>query len=157
VLTAPREAPCQLKIRLELLHRAARSKRRLEEDAIGAIAAGCAADVGPLLVLVAAISYGASKIKTNMRDRNTPEPKRSSSERRESFDEKKLERDVAFVISRLFVDGEEFIGHDGRQYAIVAVNEEEAESESFINVMVKLDNGYEVSVKYVILLQQISR
>lgn len=91
-----------------------------------------------------------------MRDRNTPEPNRSSSERREAFDEKRLERDVAFVISHLFVDGEEFIGHDGRQYVIVAVNEEEAESESFINVMVKVDNGNDVAAKYVILLQQIS-
>jgi len=115
------------------------------------------AEVELLPAYVAAFSYSGLKIKTNMRDRNTPEPNRSPYERREAFDEKKLERDVAFVISRLFIDGEEFIGHDGRQYAIVAVNEEEAESESFINVMVKLDDGYEVSAKYVILLQQISR
>lgn len=115
------------------------------------------AEVELLPAYVAAFSYSGLKIKTNMRDRNTPEPNRSPCERREAFDEKKLERDVAFAISRLFIDGEEFIGHDGRQYAIVAVNEEEAESESFINVMVKLDDGYEVSAKYVILLQQISR
>lgn len=117
--------------------------------------AGGVAEVLP--AFVAAISYSASKIKTNMRDRNTPELKRSSSERRAAYDEKKLERDVASAISRLFIGGEEFIGHDGRQYAIVAVNEEEAESESFINVVVKLDHEYEVLAKYVILLQQISR
>lgn len=61
------------------------------------------------------------------------------------------------TISHLFADGEEFSGHDGRQYAIVSVNEEEMESESFIDVVVKLDEGDQVAAKYAITLQQISR
>jgi hypothetical protein len=74
-----------------------------------------------------------------------------------AFDEKKLGRDVVSVISRLFVDGEEFHGHDGRQYVIIGINGAESESESFIDVIVKVDDGPQVLVKYAIVLQQISR
>jgi hypothetical protein len=73
-----------------------------------------------------------------------------------ALDEKKLGRDVLFVISRLFADGEEFSGHDGRQYAIIGINAKETESESFIDV-VKLDEGRRVVAKYAIILQKISR
>ena len=73
-----------------------------------------------------------------------------------ALDEKKLGRDVSSVISRLFADGEEFPGHDGRQYAIIGINAEETESESFIDVVVKLDDGPRVVAKYAIILQQIS-
>jgi hypothetical protein len=64
-----------------------------------------------------------------------------------ALDEKKLGRDVLSAISRLFADGEEFPGHDGRQYAIIGINAEEIESEGFIDVVVKLDdasNGGEI-------------
>jgi hypothetical protein len=74
-----------------------------------------------------------------------------------ALDEKKLGRDVLFVISRLFADGEEFSGHDGRQYAIIGINAEETESESFVDVAVKLDKGRRVVAKFAIILQQISR
>ena len=73
------------------------------------------------------------------------------------LDKKKLGRDVLSVISRLFADGEEFSGHDGRQYAIIGINAEETESESFVDVAVKLDKGRRVVAKFAIILQQISR
>jgi hypothetical protein len=74
-----------------------------------------------------------------------------------AFDEKKLGRDVLSVISRLFADGEEFPGHDGRQYVIIGIKHEESESESFIDVVVKVGDARQVVVKYAIVLQQISR
>jgi hypothetical protein len=70
---------------------------------------------------------------------------------------KKLGRDVLSVISRLFADGEEFSGHDGRQYAIIGINAEETESESFVDVAVKLNEGRRMVAKFAIILQQISR
>jgi hypothetical protein len=60
-------------------------------------------------------------------------------------------------ISRLLVGGEEFIGHDDRQYVMVGINQEEAESEIFVSVMVKLNDRLEVVAKYAIVLQQITR
>lgn len=89
-----------------------------------------------------------------MSNKDPQRPNRSS---REAFDEKRLAKDVASVLSQFFVEGEEFIGHDGRQYVIICVSEQEAESESFIDVMVKLDGRHELAAKYAILLQQISR
>jgi hypothetical protein len=73
-----------------------------------------------------------------------------------AFDEKKLGKDVLSVGARLF-DGERFVGHDGRQYAIISINEEEPDSESFIDVVVRNDEGDQVVAKYAIILQQISR
>ena len=74
-----------------------------------------------------------------------------------ALDEKKLGKDVLSAITRLFADGEEFSGHDGRQYTIIGINAEETESESFVDVVVKLDQGRRVVAKYAIILQQISR
>jgi hypothetical protein len=75
-----------------------------------------------------------------------------------AFDEEKLGSDVLSMISHLFADGEEFPGHDGRQYSIIGSNnEEESASESFIDVVVRLDEGHEVVAKYAIVLQQVSR
>lgn len=93
-----------------------------------------------------------------MHDRDTEGSHHSSTGCSVAFAEKKLGRDVLSVISRLFADGEEFPGHDGRQYAIIGINEEETESERFIDVVVKLDEGRQVVVaRYAIVLQQISR
>jgi hypothetical protein len=75
-----------------------------------------------------------------------------------TFDEKKLGKDLLSVICRLFADARrEFLGHDGRQYMIVGSSSEESESESFINITVKLDEGREVVAKYALLLERISR
>src|SRR5256885_8710048 len=60
-----------------------------------------------------------------------------------AFDEKKLEGDVLSAISRLFAHGEQFSGHDHRRYMIKAPNNAESESESFIEVLVKLGDGRE--------------
>jgi len=81
----------------------------------------------------------------------------SSTECPVAFDEKKFGRDVLSAVSRLFAHGEEFSGHDGRQYVIVGINKEESESESFIDVVVRLDAGHEVVAKYAMVLQKISR
>ncbi len=91
-----------------------------------------------------------------MHNRETRDCRHSSTECAMAFDEKKLGRDVLSVVSRLFADGEEFSGHDGRQYVIVGINKAESESESFIDVVVRLDAGHEVVAKYAIVLQQIS-
>jgi hypothetical protein len=74
-----------------------------------------------------------------------------------TFDERKLGRDVLSVISRLFAEGEGFHGHDGRQYVIIGINSAKSESESFIDVFVRVDDGRKVLVKYAIVLQRISR
>jgi hypothetical protein len=71
------------------------------------------------------------------------------------FDENKLGRDVLFAISRVFGHGEQFVGHDGRQYVIIAKNEQ-SESESFVDVLVKLDGEQKVVAKYAIVPQRIS-
>jgi hypothetical protein len=92
-----------------------------------------------------------------MRNRDTGGFHHLSTARRLAFDEKELGREVLSVISRLFADGEEFTGHDGRQYKIVGITNEESESESFIDVVVRLDEGQEMVAKYAIVLQQISR
>jgi|HubBroStandDraft_4_1064222.scaffolds.fasta_scaffold543928_1 hypothetical protein len=92
-----------------------------------------------------------------MRKRDTESFHHSAPRCPAALDKKKLGRDVLSVISRLFADGEEFPGHDGRQYAIIGINAEETESESFIDVVVKFDEGRRVVAKYAIILQQISR
>jgi hypothetical protein len=92
-----------------------------------------------------------------MHNRDTQGPNRSSRERPLTFHEEKLERDIAVVISRMLIEGKEFIGHDGRKYTIILVDEREAGLESFIDVIVKLEGGHQIAAKYVILLQQISR
>jgi hypothetical protein len=92
-----------------------------------------------------------------MRNRDTESFHHSAPRCPTDLDKKKLGRDVLSVISRLFADGEEFSGHDGRQYAIIGINAEETESESFVDVAVKLDKGRRVVAKFAIILQQISR
>jgi hypothetical protein len=92
-----------------------------------------------------------------MRNRDTESFHHSARRCPAALDGKKLGRDVLSAISRLFADGEEFPGHDGRQYAIIGINAEETESESFIDIVVKLDEGRQVVAKYAIVLQQISR
>lgn len=73
-----------------------------------------------------------------------------------AFDEK-LGKDVLSTISRLFADGKQFLGHDGRQYVIIGFNKEESGSETFIDVVVRSGEGHELVAKYAIVLQQISR
>ena len=51
------------------------------------------------------------------------------------FDRKKLAKDTLSAISQSG-DGKKFVGHDGREYAIVSRNEK-LESETFIDVAVK--------------------
>ena len=92
-----------------------------------------------------------------MRNRDTESFHHSARRCPAALDAKKLGRDVLSAISSLFADGEEFPGYDGRQYAIIGFNPEETESESFIDVVVKLDDGPRVVAKYAIILQQISR
>ncbi len=92
-----------------------------------------------------------------MHNRETGGSHHWSTECATAFDEKKLGRDVLSVVSRLFANGEAFFGHDGRQYVIVGINKGQSESESFIDVVVRLDAGHEVVAKYAIVLQQISR
>jgi hypothetical protein len=92
-----------------------------------------------------------------MRNRDSESFRHSARGCPAALDEKKLGRDVLSAISRRFADGEEFPGHDGRQYAIIGINAEETESESFIDVVVKLDEGRQVVAKYAIILQQLSR
>ena len=80
-----------------------------------------------------------------------------STEGKGVFDQKKLGRDVLSVLSRCLADGTDFTGHDGRQYVIVNVTKEESDSEHFIDVLVRFDEGNVVAAKYAITLQRISR
>ena len=91
-----------------------------------------------------------------MRNREVRGFHQSSTGRHAAFDEKKIESDVLSAISRLLADGKEFAGHDGRRYAILSVNKEESESESFIDVVARFDEGNVVVAKYAIVLQPIS-
>ena len=92
-----------------------------------------------------------------MHNRDTGSSRHSSTEGTAVFDERKLGRDVLSEISHLLADGKEFTGHDGRQYVIKSATKEESESESFIDVVLKFDEGNLVAAKFAIMLQQISR
>jgi hypothetical protein len=92
-----------------------------------------------------------------MRNRDTRGFHHSSTEGTTAFDEEDLERDVLSELSGLLANGREFTGHDGRRYMIRGSAEEESESESFIDVVVKFDQGSAIAARYAILLQRISR
>ena len=71
-----------------------------------------------------------------------------------SFDTKRLAQDTLSAISQ-FVAGKKFVGHDGRECAIVS-GIEKSGSESFIHVAVKV-NGVEKAVaRYGVFLIRIS-
>jgi hypothetical protein len=74
-----------------------------------------------------------------------------------NFNETKLKKDVLSAVFDLFARGEEFTGHDQRQYVIVGVKNQESDAEIFIVVRVKIDEGHRVAAKYAVMLQQISR
>jgi hypothetical protein len=93
----------------------------------------------------------------NMHNRDTGEFDHWSTEGKGVFDKKKLGRDVLSVLSRCLADGTDFTGHDGRQYVIVNATKEESDSENFIDVLVRFDEGNLVAAKYAITLQRISR
>jgi hypothetical protein len=92
-----------------------------------------------------------------MRNRDMRGFHHSTTEGTTAFDEKSLERDILSEISGLLADGKEFTGHDGRRYLIRGGADEESESESFIDVVVKFDQGSVIAARYAIMLQRISR
>ena len=70
------------------------------------------------------------------------------------FDRKRLAQDTLSAISQ-WGAGKKFIGHDGREYAIVSGIEKPG-SERFIDVAVK-DNGVDKAVaRYAVVLIRIS-
>ncbi|MFZ1118647.1 MAG: hypothetical protein WB580_17265 [Candidatus Binataceae bacterium] len=72
-----------------------------------------------------------------------------------TFDRKKLAKDTLSAISQSG-DGKKFVGHDGREYAIVSGNEK-PDSETFIDVAVKIDGVDQTVARYAIVLIGISR
>jgi hypothetical protein len=90
-----------------------------------------------------------------MRTKSTEDADQSSNAS-VAFDEKKLQGDVASEISRIFAQGQEFSGHDHRQYVIKASNDADSDSEIFIDVLVKLRKEKKTVARYAIVLQRIS-
>jgi hypothetical protein len=91
-----------------------------------------------------------------MRTENTRNVHRPTTICRSSLNESKLGRDVLSAVSHLFAHCE-FTGTDRREYVIVGVGNQESESEIFIEVRTKLNDGDRVVAKYALILQQISR
>jgi hypothetical protein len=71
-----------------------------------------------------------------------------------SFDRKRLAQDTLWAISQ-FGAGKKFVGHDGREYAIVSGIEKPG-SESFIDVAVKVDGVEKAVARYGVVLIRIS-
>ena len=71
-----------------------------------------------------------------------------------TFDRKKLAKDTLSAISQ-FGAGKKFVGHDGREYAILS-GIEKPESKSFIDVAVKVDGEHKAVARYAIVLIGIS-
>ena len=71
-----------------------------------------------------------------------------------SFDRKRLAQDTLSAISQ-FGSGKKFVGHDGREYAIVRGIEKPG-SESFIDVAVKVDGVEKAVARYGVVLIRIS-
>jgi hypothetical protein len=71
-----------------------------------------------------------------------------------TFDRKKLTKDILSAISQCG-DGKKFVGHDGREYAIVSGNEK-TDSEAFFDVAVKIDGVDKAVARYAIVLIRIS-
>jgi len=71
------------------------------------------------------------------------------------FDRKKLAKDTLSAISQFSI-GKKFVGHDGREYAIVS-GDEKPESKTFIDVAVKIDGVDKAVARYAIVLIGISR
>ena len=71
-----------------------------------------------------------------------------------SFDRKRLAQDTLSAISQ-FGAGKKFVGHDGREYAIVRGIEKPG-SESFIDVAVKVDGVEKAVARYGVVLIRIS-
>ena len=71
-----------------------------------------------------------------------------------SFDRKRLARDPLSAISQ-FGAGKKFVGHDGREYAIVSGIEKPG-SESFIDVAVKVDGVEKAVARYGVVLIRIA-
>jgi hypothetical protein len=70
------------------------------------------------------------------------------------FDRKRLAKDTLSAISQLGV-GKKFVGHDGREYAILS-GIEKPESKSFIDVAVKVHGEDKAIARYAIVLIGIS-
>jgi hypothetical protein len=72
-----------------------------------------------------------------------------------TFDKKKLAKDTLSTISQSGA-GKKFVGHDGREYAIVGKKEKRA-SENFIDVAVNIDGVDKTVARYAIVLIGISQ
>jgi hypothetical protein len=64
----------------------------------------------------------------------------------QAFDRSKLAKDILWTISQLG-DGKKFIGHDGRENAIVS-GDRKPEPKSFIDVAVKVDGENKAVARY---------
>jgi hypothetical protein len=72
-----------------------------------------------------------------------------------TFDTKKLAKDTLRAISQ-FGDSIRFVGHDGREYAIVS-GKEIPDSGTFVDVTVKIDGVVTAVARYALVLIRISR
>lgn len=72
-----------------------------------------------------------------------------------TFDRKRLARDTLSAISRCGAR-RQFVGHDGREYAIVGASGK-ADAKTFIDVVVKTDGVAKAVARYAIVPIGISR
>jgi hypothetical protein len=71
-----------------------------------------------------------------------------------AFDKKAPAKDTLSAISR-FGDGKKFVGHDGREYALVS-GDKKPESKNFFDVAVNIDGEDKAVARYAIVLIRIS-